>query len=57
MALPDSLRAHVRYPIDLFSIQAERYLQYHMEDPLVFYQKEDQWAFGNELFFDARRNR
>ena len=52
MALPESLRSHVRYPIDLFSIQAERYLQYHMEDPLVFYQKEDQWAFGNELFFD-----
>ena len=52
MALPESLRAHVRYPIDLFAIQAERYLQYHMEDPQVFYQKEDQWAFGNELFFD-----
>jgi uncharacterized membrane protein (UPF0182 family) len=51
-ALPESLRSHVRYPIDLFSIQAERYLQYHMEDPLVFYQKEDQWAFGNELFRD-----
>ena len=53
MALPEGLRSHVRYPIDLFSIQAERYLQYHMEDPLVFYQKEDQWAFGNELFFDT----
>ena len=52
MALPEGLRPHVRYPIDLFAIQAERYLQYHMEDPLVFYQKEDQWAFGNELFRD-----
>ena len=52
MALPEGLRSHVRYPIDLFAIQAERYLQYHMEDPQVFYQKEDQWAFGNELFFD-----
>ena len=52
MALPEGLREHVRYPIDLFSIQAQRYLQYHMEDPLVFFQKEDQWAFGNELFFD-----
>ena len=51
-AIPEVLRTHVRYPLDLFSIQAQRYLQYHMRDPQVFYNKEDQWDFGNELFFN-----
>ena len=49
---PEALRAHVRYPMDLFSVQTQRYLQYHMRDPQVFFNKEDQWGVGNELFFD-----
>ena len=52
LAIPPDLREHVRYPLDLFSIQARRYLQYHMRDPEVFFNREDQWDFGNELFFD-----
>ena len=52
LAIPPELREHVRYPLDLFSIQARRYLQYHMRDAEVFFNREDQWDFGNELFFD-----
>jgi uncharacterized membrane protein (UPF0182 family) len=42
--MPADLRRHVRYPEDLFAIQARKYATYHMEDPQVFYNREDLWA-------------
>lgn len=39
---PD-LKAHIRYPKGLFSIQSEIYRIYHMQDPNTFYNKEDVW--------------
>jgi uncharacterized protein len=39
--MPEDLRAHIRYPQDLFTIQAHVYATYHMQDPQVFYNKED----------------
>jgi uncharacterized membrane protein (UPF0182 family) len=42
--MPEDLRRHVRYPEDFFAIQARKYATYHMEDPQVFYNREDQWA-------------
>ena len=41
--MPESLRVHVRYPEDIFSIQASVYATYHMTQPAVFYNREDQW--------------
>jgi uncharacterized protein len=41
--MPPNLRAHIRYPEDLFRIQAKMYGTYHMQDPQVFYNKEDLW--------------
>lgn len=49
-ALPPSLRSHIRYPSDLFSIQSERLMTYHMIDPQVFYNREDQWQVPNEIY-------
>ena len=40
-AMPEDLREHIRYPQDLFSIQAHLYATYHMQDAQVFYNKED----------------
>ncbi len=40
-AMPEDIRAHIRYPQDLFAIQARMYATYHMQDPQVFYNKED----------------
>jgi uncharacterized membrane protein (UPF0182 family) len=40
-AMPESLRPHIRYPQDLFAVQARMYATYHMQDPQVFYNKED----------------
>ena len=41
--MPEDLRSHIRYPSDLFTIQAFIYATYHMKTPQVFYNKEDQW--------------
>ncbi len=40
-SMPDDLRAHVRYPQDLFALQAHVYATFHVQDPQVFYNKED----------------
>jgi uncharacterized membrane protein (UPF0182 family) len=42
--MPQDLRRHVRYPEDLFLVQAEIYRTYHMTNPDVFYNKEDLWS-------------
>jgi uncharacterized membrane protein (UPF0182 family) len=46
--MPAGIRAHLRYPEDLFQLQADVYKTYHMLDPQVFYNKEDQWAIPGE---------
>ncbi|WP_242041536.1 UPF0182 family protein [Leptolyngbya sp. FACHB-261] len=46
--LPQSLRRHLRYPEDLFQVQAQQYATYHMDDSQVFYNKEDQWHIPPE---------
>ncbi|HAI20758.1 MAG TPA: UPF0182 family protein [Clostridiales bacterium UBA8153] len=51
-AMPAYLREHVRYPADLLRIQAHMLLTYQMQDPLVFYNKEDQWAIPREVIED-----
>ncbi len=43
-AMPADLRAHLRYPQDLFRIQSHVFATYHMQDPQIFYNKEDLWA-------------
>ncbi|MDP2856480.1 MAG: UPF0182 family protein [Bacillota bacterium] len=43
-AMPEGLKRHIRYPADLFETQAEMYITYHMQDPMVFYNKEDLWG-------------
>ncbi|HSJ50373.1 MAG TPA: UPF0182 family protein, partial [Actinomycetota bacterium] len=40
----EDLLAHFRYPEGLFQVQAERFTNYHVVDPRVFYQGQDFWA-------------
>jgi uncharacterized membrane protein (UPF0182 family) len=47
--MPDDLRKHIRYPEDLFNVQAQMYGVYHMDDPLIFYNKEDKWNIATEM--------
>ena len=51
-AMPQALRSHLRYPVDLFSIQAQQLLDYHMTDAKVFYNREDQWQVPREIYGD-----
>ena len=44
-AMPPDLQKHIRYPEDLFRIQAQQYGAYHMDSPAVFYNREDLWQF------------
>jgi uncharacterized membrane protein (UPF0182 family) len=47
-AMPPDLQRHIRYPEDLFDIQAQQYRAYHMDSPEVFYNREDLWQFARE---------
>jgi len=41
--MPADLRAHMRYPEDLFRAQTGLFATFHMTDPETFYHREDQW--------------
>ena len=41
--IPKKLISHLRYPEDIFTLQTAIYTTYHMDDPQIFYNKEDQW--------------
>jgi len=47
--MPPDVRRHIRYPEDFFAIQARKYAVYHMQDPQVFYNKEDLWAVPHRV--------
>jgi uncharacterized membrane protein (UPF0182 family) len=49
-AMPGNLRDHIRYPQDLFGVQADTLMTYHMTDPQVFYNREDQWRAPTEIY-------
>ncbi len=46
--MPASLRAHIRYPEDLFTVQADVLRSYHIQEARAFYNKEDLWATPRE---------
>ncbi|MDA1219686.1 MAG: UPF0182 family protein [Chloroflexi bacterium] len=50
-AMPADLRDHIRYPIGLFSTQAQLYLRYHVTDSQVFFNQAEQWALPTETVF------
>jgi uncharacterized membrane protein (UPF0182 family) len=48
--LSADLKSHLRYPEDLFYVQASQYRSFHMTDPQVFYNQEDLWVFAQEKY-------
>ena len=53
--MPADLIAHIRYPNDLFSIQASIFRTYQMTEPTDFYNREDVWAWPEEIFDNQSR--
>ncbi|MGM0687965.1 MAG: UPF0182 family protein [Bacillota bacterium] len=57
--LPEGLIEHLRYPEDLFNLQAQIYKLYHITDPNIFYTREDLWdvpmeqSFGQEQLMES----
>jgi uncharacterized membrane protein (UPF0182 family) len=51
--LSADLKAHLRYPEDLFGIQSTQYETFHMTDPQVFYNREDLWVPPQEKYEGA----
>lgn len=50
--MPGDLREHIRYPADLFNIQAEKYTVFHMTNTEVLYNQEDRWNIPTEKFYN-----
>lgn len=48
--IPADVRAHFRYPSDLFLAQAKGLTRYHMTDASAFYNQEDLWAIANQIY-------
>lgn len=51
--MPAVYRQHLRYPQDFFTIQALMYRAYHMDNPEVFYNREDLWRFPERVEDDV----
>jgi hypothetical protein len=49
-AISTEIKAHFRYPLDLFDMQVQIYLAYHMSEPEVFYNREDLWQFPKQIY-------
>jgi uncharacterized membrane protein (UPF0182 family) len=47
--MPSAIAAHLRYPVDLFELQARVFATVHMRDPQVFYNREDAWQIPTEV--------
>ena len=41
--MPTDLRAHMRYPEDIFSAQTEQFALYHITDPVQYFNKQAIW--------------
>ena len=46
--VPDELRAHFRYPEDLFRVQTNMWGRYHIGDPHEFYSQSDRWNIAQD---------
>ncbi len=47
-AMPTSILDHVRYPEDLFEVQRATLAQYHVSDPVLFYNVGDKWTVPDD---------
>ena len=41
--MPEDVRTRLRYPHGIFALQAAMFTTFHMQNPAVFYNREDQW--------------
>ncbi len=54
-AMPATLRDHIRYPQDYYQVQSDHLMTYHMTDPQVFYNREDEWRAPREIYANEQQ--
>ena len=54
--MPKDIRAHLRYPHWLLTVQANVWEEYHMLDPKTFYNREDPWTVAQEKYGDKAQD-
>ena len=54
--MPAGLAAHLRYPEDLFTVQAFQLQEYHVEDPTIFLNNGDAWSLPYERGLSGARD-
>jgi uncharacterized membrane protein (UPF0182 family) len=52
--MPQGLREHLRYPEYIFELQTRIYSTYHMNQPQIFYNKEDLWTPASTVSSDGK---
>lgn len=53
--MPEALQIHIRYPQDFFQVQSQHLMTYHMTDPQVFYNREDEWRAPSEIYANEQQ--
>ena len=53
--MPESVRAHLRYPTMLFRVQADVLEDYHLDRPEAFYAGQDAWQLPQETLPQQQR--
>lgn len=46
--ISDSLKEHLRYPVDLFKVQRDILTRYHVTDPQKWYNGDEQWKIPED---------
>ena len=50
--MPAGIRSHIRYSQAYFDVQSDMYRLYHIENPTVFFGREDYWDLANEKYMN-----
>ncbi len=50
--MPKGIRDHIRYSQSYFDVQSDMYRLFHIENPTVFFGREDYWDISNEKYMD-----
>ena len=55
--MPEGLVNHLRYPQDLFRIQSQMYLAYHVDEENQLFSENDAWSFPGDPSLDAQQRK
>lgn len=54
--IPEGIKNHIRYSHQLFNIQSDIFKVYHMNNPRVFFAREDYWDIAKERYMADVQN-